>query len=121
MDRKNTNEYIWEEANKKILENNPEAHRIETIEQTLNKRRIKFIGHILRADNNDPLRSMTFHYNSARPIEPAKRRVGGPKKHWTWESLRLVWNLIHENHPTPFGKTQTHLEKILEEAKNRKF
>ena len=35
---------------------------IETIENTLEKRRIKLIGHFLRATNNDPTRKITVEY-----------------------------------------------------------
>ena len=122
IDRTNTNELIWKTANDKIKAENPKAKEIETIEQTLIKRRIKFLGHILRASNEDPLRAITFEPSSAKPVLPTKRRVGGPKKHWTWETLALVWKQMDHHHPqTPFNKTKTQLDQILVEANNRKF
>ena len=122
IDRANTNELIWKTANEKIKAENPNATNIETIEQTLNKRRIKFIGHILRSSNEDPIRAITFEPSSAKPVLPIKRRVGGPKKHWTWETLDLVWKFIEHDHPQPpFNKANTQLDHILVEARNRKF
>ena len=85
------------------------------------KRRIKFIGHILRADNNDPVRTVTFQPSTAKPVYPIKRRIGGPKKHWTWETLQMAWQLIHDNQAPPLRKTNADMDKILEAARNRKF
>ena len=108
-------------ANNKLKQENPKAQELDSIEKALDKRRVKFLGHILRANSEDPLRKITFYHNSARPLEPTKRRVGGPKKHWTWETLSLAWQHIHQTPAPPFLKTHTQLDKILEEAKNRKF
>ena len=119
IDRLNTNELIWRTANHRLKEENSESKDIETIEETLTKRRIKFLGHLLRAEGNDPIRTITFNSNSAQPNMPVKRRVGGPKKHWTWETLELAWKHLKNDNPTPFVKTKMQLDEILEAAKNR--
>ena len=121
MDRNNTKKLIWDKANQALKNENPNAPNIETMSETLGKRRIKFIGHILRADNNDPVRTVTFQPSTAKPVYPIKRRIGGPKKHWTWETLQMAWQLIHDNQAPPLRKTNADMDKILEAARNRKF
>ena len=121
IDRNNTNKLIWETANKTIKEENKDAKEIETIEDTLCKRRIKFLGHILRAPNEDPVRNVTFYPSTAKPIEPNNRRIGGPKKHWTWETMIMSWKFIHNGNPPPFRKTKADMDSILAAAKNRQI
>ena len=77
------------------------------------------MGHLLRAKNEDPTRSITFQPNTAKPIQIGKRRIGGPKKHWTNETLKLIWEeaLKKDN----YVGSNTQLDQILMEAKNRTF
>ena len=119
IDRTNTNEKIWKLANEKIKNPKTPYAQIFTFESTLMHRRIKFLGHLLRAENNDPTRAITFQPNTAKPAIIHKRRVGGPKQNWTWETLKLAWNAEHPQ--IPFDKSETQLQQILQEAKNRQF
>ena len=42
-------------------------------------RKIKLLGHIIRADNSDPMRKVTFAENSIEEWAIDKRRVGRPR------------------------------------------
>ena len=66
MNRSNTNEVIIQKANDWISSVHKNKH-IESIEKTLAKRRIKLLGHILRADNDDLTRKISFEPNTATP------------------------------------------------------
>ena len=119
IDRTTTNDKIWNLANQKIKTQQQQHADIYSFESTLKHRRIKFLGHLLRARNDDPLRAVTFQPNSAKPAVIIRRRVGGPKQNWTWETLKLAWECEHPN--TQFNKSETQLQQILQEALNRKF
>ena len=51
-------------------------------------KRLKLLGHVLRAENRDPMRQVTFYQDSARPIAYTKKRVGKPREHWTETSFK---------------------------------
>ena len=117
IDRSSTYERIWTMANDKIKTGKHTNAQVFSFESTLKQRRIKFLGHILRAANNDPMRAITFQPNTAKPAIVHKRRVGGPRKNWTWETLKMAWEAIFPL--TPFDKSDTQLQTIMQEALNR--
>ena len=49
--------------------------------QLLEKQRMKLAGHILRADDSDPLRQISYQPSTAKPVEIGVRRVPGPRKY----------------------------------------
>ena len=78
IDRSSTYERIWTMENDKIKTGKHTNAQVFSFESTLKQRRIKFLGHILRAANNDPMRAITFQPNTAKPAIVHKRRVGRP-------------------------------------------
>ena len=58
-----------------------------TIRQCIDAKRIKLAGHLLRADDSDPMRQVSFQNNSASPYLPLFRRPGRPPKNWMISSL----------------------------------
>ena len=54
-------------------------------------RRSKLLGHIIRADNSDPMRKVTFAADNIVEWGFDKRRVGRPKDQWLFETKRAAW------------------------------
>ena len=54
-------------------------------------RKTKLLGHVIRADNSDPMRKVTFAPNTVEEWGFAQRRVGRPKDQWVHESKKAVW------------------------------
>ena len=54
-------------------------------------RKTKLLGHVIRADNDDPMRKVTFAQNTVEEWGFAQRRVGRPKDQWIHESRKAVW------------------------------
>ena len=120
MERENTNDKIFHTAQIAIRQDkHNEQYTIMTIEQTLNDRRIQFLGHILRADNKYPIRAIPFEYDTANPIQIDNRRVGGPRQHWTNETMKLAWNKLYPN-IIPL-EINTFRNTLLKDALDRKF
>ena len=71
---------IWNTAQEKLKEENKNHKGITSFEEALKAKRIKFLGHLIRAPNSDPTRAVTFEPNTAKPLGVLKRRIGGPKK-----------------------------------------
>ena len=51
-------------------------------------RKSKLLGHIIRADNDDPMRKVTFAPSTIVEWGFASRRVGRPKDQWLFESKK---------------------------------
>ena len=115
MNRQNTNENIMKKANEWI-QTQCKTKEIKTIEQTLTLRRIKLLGHILRSPNDDPMRRLIFESNSAKSLTLGIKRVGGPKKNWTDETMSLAWTHLHHTH---YVKTQAQQTQLLADALQR--
>ncbi len=57
----------------------------------LKNRRIKLVGHTIRADDNDPMRHITI--NNGTPLAAPKRRVGRPRIPWAKTAMCEAYNL----------------------------
>ena len=72
----------------------------------LNDRRVKLAGHILRSNNSDPLRRVSYERNSVQNYNVGKRRMGVPRisgyciladmlgRKLKEESSKMLWNKI---------------------------
>ena len=63
---------------------------------------------------------LLFKRESAAPIEVLHRRVGRPRKQWTFESLKITWSKIR-THDSDFVASPTQLERIHEAAINQQI
>ena len=110
MNRRNTNKFVMETANNLLLDDyNPwkllrkpksdlQIHseklpviKISTFIQT---RAASLLGHIIRRENNDPMRQATLKPNGIRPQFYKKNRAGAPRVAWVHETLKYVWHYI---------------------------
>ena len=93
------------------------------MEDTLSKRRIKLLGHILRTQPMDPVRLSTLKMHTPDPVYITGGRVGGPRKHWTEETFELAWNkhCKTNNNNILYSKTQQQrliIEQITTKTNN---
>ena len=88
IDRQDTNQRVYQRASEIAY---PLGNgSIEPFATTLDERRVKLAGHILRSPNNDPLRQVTYEPDNAEPVEIGKRRIGRPRQQWTYRSKELI-------------------------------
>ena len=93
IDRRNTNAEVYRRANLAVeTRQGNDTTLTWTIRQCIEEKRIKLTGHLLRADDSDPMRQVSFQNNSASPYLPLFRRPGRPPKNWMISSLELCWN-----------------------------
>ena len=58
---------------------------------------MKLLGHVIRADNGDPLRQVTFREGNIRNARAETIRSGKPKMEWSRERKKQIWKKIrHE-------------------------
>ena len=52
---------------------------------------MKLFGHMVRAENLDPMRQVTLKKGSIKSIATGTRRVGKPKLEWVHENRKDAW------------------------------
>ena len=63
---------------------------------------------------------VSFKNDSASPIEVLFRRVGRPRKQWTYNTLALTWNQIRQG-DAEFNNSREQLVQILDAANRERF
>ena len=86
VNRKNTNAEVFRRANLQVTPYGDDP-KIISIQEVLRNRRVALTGKILRQENGNPMRIVSFKRDSAWPTEVLFRRVGRPRKQWTYMSL----------------------------------
>ena len=71
----NTNEYVLQKAHEEIGHTPGTPSKIKLFSDLLKDRRVKLAGHILRSNNSDPLRRVSYERNSAVSYNVGKRGV----------------------------------------------
>lgn len=117
--REHTNKHILEEASKSAYPN--KDRQINIFSQICEKRKIKLMGHNLRTANNDPLREVTFEDSTAeRRKDYGIRRQERAKLNWIKDTKNEIWYTVLKEREN-FEETTEQNNKILAEARNRKF
>ena len=83
-------------------------------------RKIKLLGHVIRAGDTDPMRKATFLPSTIKEWGTTHRRVGRPKDQWLYETKKLVWKKCRhmedkQGHSKPDKRTE-YKGKALQEA-----
>ena len=66
--------------------------KLKRYSATYVERKMKLLGHVVRADNKDPMRQVTFEKGNVTERTVGKRRVGKPKLKWTKTTMQEAWN-----------------------------
>ena len=120
INRANTDAEVLRRANLHDISSNELGSKIVPIQDTLKTRRIALAGRILRQNNEHPMRMVSFKNDSASPIEVLFRRVGRPRKQWTYNTLALIWNQIRQT-DAEFNNSREQLVQILDAANRERF
>jgi hypothetical protein len=123
-------EEAYRKGNAKHIAKNAER-KIELFSSAYKKRRKKLLGHIIRTENNDPLRQVSLKPDSAIPLNWGTRRLGKPRQKWTESTMKKVRKQLRHEAPkikssNPFRKRKYKASSrqhkfIFEWAKERKF
>ena len=80
----------------------PTNKKIKQFSEYIHEQQNELLAHIIRADNNDPMRMSALDTASDRPRTHNNRRAGRPRQHLIHESYKRVWNLIPGNEHSEF-------------------
>ena len=114
VNRRNTNEFVISTATAKA------GREIKLFSDLLAEKRSKLAGHILRSDNGDPLRQVTYMPNSANCYPIGKRRIGGPRQQWRHYTHKYIWENV-AGEQTEYENSDRQNQKILQMAHVRDF
>jgi hypothetical protein len=80
-----------EEATKIGYAGQQDERRIKFFSEYHKERKAKLLGHILRTDNADPLRQITFQDGTAYSKDYGKKRVGKPRQNWIHQTKKYIY------------------------------
>ena len=83
---------------------------------------MRLLGHVIRANQDDPLRQVSFMPGTINVLPVESKRAGHPKQDWIYETKKLVWHQVLE-HPSneAFTDSQNQCQDIFWAAKNYAF
>ena len=119
IDRNNTNEKVFEEANKHWKSTGANGREVSTtilpVSSYVQKRKLTLLGHILRRNGDDPLFKVSFDQNYI-PKTAHTRRVGHPKQKWINTQMANAWSIIQPG--SEYTQTNQQTETIKDNAIN---
>ncbi len=117
VDRATTNDMVLEKA-AMVLE---KLEPIKRFSESCQDQKFKLLGHILRADVNDPLHQVCFKGDQKTPKFVPKRRVGRPREHWLLNTMEEAYDhTTPENVNEQFDPfNETHINWLVQGAKER--
>ena len=125
LDRTATNQKVLDHARREMIRRRPKnGHQkeLETFSNTIKKRSISLLGHIIRLPDNDPMKQITLR--KEKPLYPAAKRVGRPKLNWAKQTFKAAWEAakaIDTSTPgTSFTATAEQYENLIHTAKFRR-
>ena len=97
---------------------------VKPLTVVLKERRFKLLGHVIRAEAEDPLKEVTFNRDTMEIKTIGWKRVGRPKTHWIHTVMREAWNEIRQAHPEEiqeYDDMYMQKEIIKQTAENRRY
>ena len=101
VDRRNTNERVFELANKAINTGAKKKTQIKSFSEYLQEKTTSLFGHVLRAKDEDPIREICFLHDTATPNTTKEKRRGRPKLNWVITQMHQVWPKVKQTQGIP--------------------
>ena len=95
INRGNTNQKLFRDANQQIREEGHRKHKIKTFIETYTKFKRHRAIKIIRKPNT-PIHNITFRDKKLNCWIHPNRRVGRPRMNWTEETIKEIWVQIQK-------------------------
>lgn len=95
VDRANPNQFVYNTANTYKNPTHKPEKGITKFSSYVQTQQHKLLAHTIRADQQDPLRQAILQRQSDLPVEVGNRRVGRPRKNWTWSNYAELYVSNH--------------------------
>jgi len=111
----------WTNEKVRTLASEKQGKPILFFSEMWQKQKIALLGHLLRADINDPLHQLTFEGETKTPRTVGKRRTGRPREQWINETCSEAFDEIMQNEFLEFDfNNEEHINILVSEARERK-
>ena len=96
INRINTNKKVLAEATQIAYSGQHSNRRIKSFSEYHKERTAKLLGHIIKCEDADPLRQITFQEGTAYRLDYGKKRVGKPRQNWIHQTKKHVYeDVLH--------------------------
>ena len=111
VDRTWTNDMVYTRASEEC------GKPIMRFSDMYNRQKLRLLGHILRADETDPMRQVTFEGNTWKPRNVTARRRGRPRDQWLVEAMRTAFDELVQNDHVHFDwEDSNHVQMVVAAA-----
>ena len=93
IDRRNTNQAVLKKCTDIVSTHRKDHKQISLFSEYYLHRKTKFLGHVLRAPEDDPLRQVSFEPNSGNRVDYGKLRCGRPKQNWLHFAKKTAYEM----------------------------
>ena len=101
VNRANTNQAVFEQATEvRYGDKNRKEHtelEMRSFSQYLHQKNADILGHIIRAEPTDPMRTVSLQPGTNIPRTHENRRVGRPRHHLLISTYERVWKALPQN------------------------
>ena len=113
--RENTNEKVINAAND-ILRAAKKKATVRAWSADIRRSRMRLLGHVLRAETADPIRSCFLEEETINELQIGTWRVGRPRKHWLEQAVAEAWAEITGQSENDFDNTPLQQELVISAA-----
>ena len=119
MNRANTNKKVYEAATQAAYPRVEDHRQVKPFSEYHKQKKANLLGHILRADAEDPLRQVSFQPGTAYRVEYGKKRIGKPRQNWIHQTKKYVY--VEKFHLFSYNENRGEDNQIYQYAVQRKF
>ena len=125
INRANTNQSVFEQATEvRYGDKNRKEHtdlQMRSFSQYLHQKQTDILGHVIRAEATDPMRTVSLQPGSNIPRTHENRRVGRPRHHLLISTYERIWKDLPQNCVRNDFKAgiRSNIQDIAGRARNR--
>ncbi len=112
MNRSNTNRNILEEANNELNKDKNNSVRLRPYSEVYTTRKVKLFAQVITAENDDPVKTATLNPETFKPWDVGYRRRGRPRKCWTDQTARRLWQTNQQVLPEGLQGKELNLDDV---------
>ena len=110
---------MYEAASRIAYPSADDNRRVQRFSEFHSKRKAKLMEHILRTNQEDPLRQITFQQDFAYRVSYGKKRVGKPRQNWIHQTKKYVYETVMGH--WAYKEEEAQDDTILNRARDRRL
>ena len=103
---------MYEEANKELNTDRRNTVELKPYSQVYVDRKLMLYANIVKASNDDPVKTATLNARTLQSPQVAYRRSGRPRKSWTSQTTKQFWHRYQAELPIHLRGTELDLNNV---------